>query len=317
MVLTKSKAILLAAALILAAVCMGAAALQREQMALAEKLIRLHVVANSDSEADQAVKLQVRDAVLAVTQPLTAGEDPYGALAGALPEILPCIGCTQPSRWHCYDVWQHTAVAVGAVEAHALAQTLTGHGDARGARVLRWAALLHDLGKPACRTEDADGTAHFPGHNQRGGRMAREILLRLRAPASLTKGAAALVAVHDAPLPAADADILRLLHRRGAVFLRRLCQLKLADLAAHAQNAAVTARWQEVTQFAARMETLAADGCYRLDRLAVNGGDVLAAGLRPGPAVGQALDILLNAVMDGTLPNERTALLAALQRGFL
>ena len=242
----------------------------------------------------------------------------YGEiLAGALPEILPCIGCTQPSRWHCYDVWQHTAVAVGAVEAHALAQTLTGHGDARGARVLRWAALLHDLGKPACRTEDADGTAHFPGHNQRGGRMAREILLRLRAPASLTEGAAALVAVHDAPLPAADADILRLLHRRGAVFLRRLCQLKLADLAAHAQNAAVTARWQEVTQFAARMETLAADGCYRLDRLAVNGGDVLAAGLRPGPAVGQALDILLNAVMDGTLPNERTALLAALQRGFL
>ena len=87
MVLTKSKAIILAAALILAAACMGAAALQREQMALAEKLIRLHVVANSDSEADQAVKLRVRDAVLAVTQPLTAGEDPYGALAGALPEI--------------------------------------------------------------------------------------------------------------------------------------------------------------------------------------------------------------------------------------
>ena len=49
----------------------------------------------------------------------------------------------------------------------------------------------------------------------------------------------------------------------------------------------------------------------------MNGGDVLSAGLRPGPAVGQALDILLNAVMDGTLPNERTALLAALQRGFL
>ena len=49
--------------------------------------LRLHVQANSDSEADQAVKLQVRDAVLAVTQPLTAGGDPYGALAGALPEI--------------------------------------------------------------------------------------------------------------------------------------------------------------------------------------------------------------------------------------
>ena len=37
----------------------------------------------------------------------------YGRiLAGAVPEIEPCIGCTQPGRWHCYDVWQHTAVAV-------------------------------------------------------------------------------------------------------------------------------------------------------------------------------------------------------------
>lgn len=87
MVLTKLKLVILVLALVLAGTALGAAALQREQEALSEKLIRLHVVANSDSEADQAVKLQVRDAVLAVTQPLTAGEDPYGALAGALPEI--------------------------------------------------------------------------------------------------------------------------------------------------------------------------------------------------------------------------------------
>ena len=41
----------------------------------------------------------------------------YGEiLSGAVPEILPCIGCTQPGKWHCYDVWQHSAAAVG-VEA--------------------------------------------------------------------------------------------------------------------------------------------------------------------------------------------------------
>ena len=97
------KRTVLALALALAATAIVATALLREQQALSEKLIRLHVVANSDSEADQAVKLQVRDAVLAVTQPLTAGEDPYGALAGALPEIqqaaedcLATLGVTDP-----------------------------------------------------------------------------------------------------------------------------------------------------------------------------------------------------------------------------
>ena len=88
MVLTKSKKVILALALALAATAIVATALLREQQALSEKLIRLHVVANSDSEADQAVKLQVRDAVLAVTEPLMEGaEDPYAALSGALPEI--------------------------------------------------------------------------------------------------------------------------------------------------------------------------------------------------------------------------------------
>lgn len=88
MVLTKSKKVILALALALAATAIAATALLREQQALSEKLIRLHVVANSDSEADQAIKLQVRDAVLAVTEPLMEGaEDPYAALSDALPEI--------------------------------------------------------------------------------------------------------------------------------------------------------------------------------------------------------------------------------------
>ena len=44
------------------------AALQAQQQRMSEKIIRLHVVANSDSGADQAIKLHVRDAVLAAAQ---------------------------------------------------------------------------------------------------------------------------------------------------------------------------------------------------------------------------------------------------------
>ena len=53
--------------------------------------------------------------------------------------------------------------------------------------------------------------------------------------------------------------------------------------------------------------------CFSLKQLAVNGNDLLALGLS-GPEVGQTLQNLLNQVMDGTLPNRRGALLAAVQK---
>lgn len=67
---------------------LGGFCVSRQQQVLADKLVRLHVVANSDSEADQAVKLQVRDAVLAQTQRLMDGaEDPRQALSDNLGRI--------------------------------------------------------------------------------------------------------------------------------------------------------------------------------------------------------------------------------------
>ena len=60
---------------------LGCAVLQAGQRQLAAKLIRLHVVANSDSDEDQAVKLRVRDAVLQAAQPYVTGPDVEGALA--------------------------------------------------------------------------------------------------------------------------------------------------------------------------------------------------------------------------------------------
>ena len=78
----KKKRFFLFTAALLAALTATAAALQLDQRSLAGKLIRLHVVANSDSEEDQAIKLQVRDAVLQVTEGLEKEE-----LSQSLPEI--------------------------------------------------------------------------------------------------------------------------------------------------------------------------------------------------------------------------------------
>lgn len=226
----------------------------------------------------------------------------YGEiLAGAVPEVQACIGCTQPGRWHCYDVWQHSAVAVEKLD-------LRGQ-DTRGARVLCWAAFLHDIAKPQCRSVGADGAAHFKGHNQRGAAMARTILRRLKAPGYLIEGTTGLIAIHDAPVPAGDTAILKSLNRYGAVFLHRLCALKYADLDAHADTPEVKARRNEVAAFEARMTELSKTACYTMRQLAVNGGDLMEAGLPAGPAVGATLQRLLTAVMEGRVLNERAALL--------
>ena len=160
--------------------------------------------------------------------------------------------------------------------------------DDKNARILRWSVFLHDLAKPECRTVGPDGAAHFPGHNQAGSKMARSILLRLKAPTYLVESASALVAIHDGALPSDDTGILNMLNRYGAAFLQRLCRLKLAELSATA--------------------------CYTVGQLAVNGASLMDAGIAPGPAVGKALNTLLRAVMEGRLPNEKAALLAALEK---
>lgn len=77
------KKIILFSMALLAALTTTAAILQHRQQMFSEKLVRLHVVANSDAQADQALKLKVRDAVLTVTQ---AVEDKT-QLADALPQI--------------------------------------------------------------------------------------------------------------------------------------------------------------------------------------------------------------------------------------
>jgi len=68
------------------------------------------------------------------------------------------------------------------------------------------------------------------------------------------------------------------------VFLHRLCALKYADLDAHADTPEVKARRNEVAAFEARMTELSKTACYTMRQLAVNGGDLMEAGLPAGPA---------------------------------
>ena len=82
-----------------------------------------------------------------------------------------------------------------------------------------------------------------------------------------------------------------------------------ADLDALADTPEVKARRIVVAAFEARMTELSKTACYTMRQLAVNGGDLMEAGLPAGPAVGATLQRLLTAVMEGRVLNERAALL--------
>lgn len=84
----KLKKIEIALMIGLAVVIFCGAGLHNEQSQLAEKLIRFHVVANSDSDEDQALKLKVRDAVLLYAEELTKGADSAGLVQEILSEHL-------------------------------------------------------------------------------------------------------------------------------------------------------------------------------------------------------------------------------------
>ena len=205
------------------------------------------------------------------------------------------MGLDQHSVHHNRDVYGHMAAAVDAAPMDP---------------DVRWAAFLHDVGKPDCFSLDEDGAGHFYGHNERGSQLVCNILTRLRAPKNRVARVTQLVRMHDAPLPDTVPGVRRWLRRMGEGGLAQLVALRRADLAAHARTAWVEERMAQLDRFArTALEQQRTCACYQLDKLAVNGRDILAAGVRPGPDVGRILNALLDGVMDDELPNEREALL--------
>lgn len=212
-----------------------------------------------------------------------------------VPELLPMVGFDQHSRYHCYDVWEHTLHALSEVPAQP---------------VLRWAVLLHDVAKPRCYTRDERG-GHFYGHPAVSAEMTDVILRRLKFDNATREAVNTLVLWHDREIPRTEKSIRRALRKLGAERLRELTEVKRADNLGQAP--AYHTRLQDVEQIQRMMDDLLArDECVSLKQLAVNGRDLLGLGLH-GPEIGAALEELLSAVVDGDLPNQRSVLLRAAQ----
>ena len=216
----------------------------------------------------------------------------YPATLGVfLPELLPCVGFDQHNRHHIYDVWGHTAHAVAAAPPD---------------RVLRWTMLLHDVGKPSCFTQDAQGTGHFYGHPCLSAELAECVCRRLRMDRCTAERIVTLVCWHDRDIPRTEKAIARAVSQLGEETFRQLLAVKRADNAA--QSADDRPRLRDIQQAEDILNALLAKRqCFSVRNLAVNGNDLLARGLR-GREIGDALQFLLSAVLDGA-ENDREKLL--------
>ena len=227
--------------------------------------------------------------------PLVKAEDllrDIPVLTRVIPELSPMVGFDQRSPHHAYDIFTHTAYVTQAV-APELA--------------LRWAALLHDVGKPAAFTTDETGRGHFYGHAQLGAELANEILLRLKAPTALRERVVFLIAHHMDKFQPERKQLRRQLSRYGEETLKQLLALQKADFCSKGVLGD-TLPCSGIEELIA--EILAEESCLTVKDLAVNGHDLMALGIT-GQAIGQTLNALLDAVLEENLPNERGALLEA------
>lgn len=220
-------------------------------------------------------------------------------LAFVLPELVAMKGCAQMTKYHIYDVLEHTAWVVQRTPPEPLQ---------------RWSALFHDMGKPAAaffEETDEGPVEHFYGHAAVSVQLACGIMHRLPFPAWLRRDVPVLVRTHDDVVPPNARGVRRMLGRLGGRtdLFAALCDIKRADALAQAPFCAPRA--DTADELRALMEQiLEEEAAFTVKHLAINGRDIMALGVAASPEVGRLLDACLDAVIDERVPNEREELLA-------
>ena len=211
--------------------------------------------------------------------------------------LIPCLKASvnyqQDNPHHLYTVWEHIIRAVEGVPPEP---------------VLRMTMLLHDAGKPYTRTTDEKGVGHYKGHQACSAALATEVLEKLRFDRESEERIVRLVEAHDIPLSTERKILLRRLNKFGEKDLRALFQIHRADRIATGTRNPKHAE-EHCRELNEALDALLAENpCFMLKDLAVNGRDLMVAGLQ-GKEIGETLDRLLEMVMDGQIMNEREALM--------
>lgn len=260
-------------------------------------------LAAAKQTAPQLARLSAERVCCELTQMLT-GPAPADAIrllaqTGALKEILPEIAAMedfdQETPFHHLDLLAHTLCVTERVPADP---------------VLRWAALLHDAGKPGTKFYDDNGTARYFGHDRGSEALARTVLGRLRAPKRQIEAVEQLVRHHMANTNRyTKKSVKKLLRRMDPARLEQLFLLQEADCAcASNQGAGNVTEGRELLR-----EILTAKEPFHERQLAVSGHDLLTLGIPEGPEIGYWLKEALSWVEEDPARNQKQILLKQIQ----
>ncbi len=278
--------------------------------------------------------------------------DGLGLLAYVLPELTALHTVAQSRPHHYASAWEHTLAAVSAVEG--VLATLMGRAfpaqscrtvnappwawellqktlgtlqkplcdylgtlesvEMSRADLLKWGALLHDIGKTDTRTVDEHGLTHFYGHTESGEQRADTRLSALRFPNKAREFVAALVAGHMRLAtmnkePPTRRAMYRFYRDTGAAGVS-ITLLTLADTLAVWGPTLQEQRWERLldliatllhTYFTQQEEIIA-------PRPLLTGADLLALEIPQGPRIGALLAQLREAQAAGEITTREEAL---------
>lgn len=212
------------------------------------------------------------------------------------PEWDKAMETPQNHPHHCYGVGEHILHSLDKVPAD---------------KVLRLAMLLHDIAKPETLEIDDTGVTHFHGHAVVGEEMARTILRRLRMDNDTISKVCRLVRFHDYG-NGVEPDgriVRRAVNKVGEDLFPSLLLVRKADILAQSdykreEKLNTLAAWENCFN-----EIREAGQCVSLKTLAVNGRDLIEAGLAPGKELGNILESLLKEVLEEPEKNNKAYLL--------